>query len=221
MDLPTYRCHKDVRAMKIGTIEPQPHPGVILRSERTPWLSLQVSPAYFEKHKPQPGGYYVLDADGDESFSPAKAFEGGYTRIGDNMTFGDRAKLAGEGPCERCVGKRVVGPDEDAEGKQLGAPDTPACTHAWTYLPTTDEFECLGCSAIEHCPPGPTYGAFAPTIALQTCRRCSLCGAMVHLGDAVKHSAWHADAEKFKQYLECARLGRDLAGGNPLRHMSG
>jgi hypothetical protein len=30
---------------------------------------------------PQPGGYFVVYKDGYKSFSPAKAFEEGYTRI--------------------------------------------------------------------------------------------------------------------------------------------
>ena len=33
------------------------------------------------KHDPQAGGYYVVYADGYQSFSPAQAFEEGYTRI--------------------------------------------------------------------------------------------------------------------------------------------
>lgn len=33
------------------------------------------------KHKPVAGGYFVVYEDGYESFSPAKAFEEGYTRI--------------------------------------------------------------------------------------------------------------------------------------------
>jgi hypothetical protein len=33
------------------------------------------------KHDPQVGGYFVEYEDGYESFSPAKAFEGGYTRL--------------------------------------------------------------------------------------------------------------------------------------------
>jgi len=33
------------------------------------------------KHKPEVGGYYVVYADGYKSFSPAQAFEEGYTRV--------------------------------------------------------------------------------------------------------------------------------------------
>jgi len=34
-----------------------------------------------QEHNPQPGGYFVVYKDGYKSFSPAKAFEEGYTRI--------------------------------------------------------------------------------------------------------------------------------------------
>ena len=37
---------------------------------------------YYEKHRPEPGGYYVVYDDGYKSYSPAKAFEDGYTLIG-------------------------------------------------------------------------------------------------------------------------------------------
>jgi hypothetical protein len=41
----------------------------------------QVEPSFMEKHQPQVGGYYVIYEDGYVSFSPAAAFEDGYTRI--------------------------------------------------------------------------------------------------------------------------------------------
>lgn len=40
-----------------------------------------VDQAYMDKHKPEVGGYYVVYEGGYKSFSPAKAFEEGYTRI--------------------------------------------------------------------------------------------------------------------------------------------
>lgn len=43
--------------------------------------SVAVDMAWIEKHKPVIGGYYVRYADGYESFSPADAFEAGYTAI--------------------------------------------------------------------------------------------------------------------------------------------
>jgi hypothetical protein len=47
-----------------------------------PGLSpIHVDGAYLLKHDPRPGGYFVEYADGYRSFSPAEAFEAGYTRI--------------------------------------------------------------------------------------------------------------------------------------------
>lgn len=40
-----------------------------------------VTQGYLEKHRPQPGGYYVLYDDGYQSWSPAEAFENGYTSM--------------------------------------------------------------------------------------------------------------------------------------------
>lgn len=42
---------------------------------------VEVSPEWVDKHKPETGGYLVVYADGYQSFSPAKAFEEGYSRV--------------------------------------------------------------------------------------------------------------------------------------------
>lgn len=42
---------------------------------------LEVSPAWLRRHLPVVGGYVVRYEDGYTSFSPAKAFEDGYTLI--------------------------------------------------------------------------------------------------------------------------------------------
>ena len=36
---------------------------------------------YVKKHNPQAGGYYVVYEDGYKSWSPAEAFESGYTKM--------------------------------------------------------------------------------------------------------------------------------------------
>ena len=41
----------------------------------------RVGYSYMQKHKPQVGGYYVVYEDGYESYSPAGAFEAGYTLV--------------------------------------------------------------------------------------------------------------------------------------------
>ncbi len=47
--------------------------------ETTPIVN--VSQEWLDKHKPEIGGYFVVYEDGYQSYSPAKAFEEGYTRL--------------------------------------------------------------------------------------------------------------------------------------------
>jgi hypothetical protein len=76
--MPKYRCHKEVHALKIKSVE---YVNAMLTFEDAGFAPLHVPPAYMTKHDPKPGGYYVVYDDGYTSFSPAKAFEDGYTRI--------------------------------------------------------------------------------------------------------------------------------------------
>ena len=89
-EMPRYKCHKQVWALKIKAIEQAP-----ANQERcnaggdwylTPdddrYAPIMVGhDEYFAKHKPEAGGYYVVYEDGYKSYSPAKAFEAGYTEI--------------------------------------------------------------------------------------------------------------------------------------------
>lgn len=89
--LPLYRCHKEVNAAKIAKIRgvdtgpgDQNAPGATLTFEGAAAESLAglvVSKAYYAKHEPQAGGYFVIYKDGYQSFSPAEAFEEGYSPI--------------------------------------------------------------------------------------------------------------------------------------------
>lgn len=77
-----YACHKVVRAVKISMIgieETEGH-GLItpIVPEDSKLTAFIVSPEYIEQHQPQRGGYYVV-YEGYESYSPAEAFESGYT----------------------------------------------------------------------------------------------------------------------------------------------
>lgn len=80
VEIPIYQCHKRVRAAKItgfrgnGTDVPD-----ILLGEICGITT--VLQEWFEKHKPEIGGYFVIYEDGYKSFSPAKAFEDGYSKI--------------------------------------------------------------------------------------------------------------------------------------------
>ena len=81
-EMPRYKCHKEVRALKIAMIDPIEGDGAgqLLRfwDEYAP---IAVTEKWFVKHEPFPGGFYVVYEDGYKSFSPAEAFEDGYTRI--------------------------------------------------------------------------------------------------------------------------------------------
>lgn len=82
-EMPKYKCHKEVRALKIeaiGVREDREGGGVALEVEK-PFPPIIVTAEWCAKHNPEPGGYYVLYRDGYTSFSPAEAFEDGYTRI--------------------------------------------------------------------------------------------------------------------------------------------
>lgn len=90
--LPLYQCHKTVRALKIAAIENKPNPDETGRSDATShgavitpaeesFLPFDVDGAYVCKHRPEVGGYFVAYDDGYTSYSPAKAFEDGYSPL--------------------------------------------------------------------------------------------------------------------------------------------
>lgn len=86
-ELPRYKCHKEVHALKIESVKDPTEPGdetdgsrILIFSEK-PFAPIRVNHEYVRKHKPEAGGYYVVYEDGYTSFSPAKAFEDGYTRL--------------------------------------------------------------------------------------------------------------------------------------------
>ena len=86
MIFPKWKSHKVVEAAliaSIGRIETDAHTGSVLILHDMDGPALAVSDAYMEKHQPQIGGYYVRYPDGYESWSPAQAFEEGYTPFHD------------------------------------------------------------------------------------------------------------------------------------------
>lgn len=83
LKLPQYQCHKKVRAAKITAMRPNGDGTHSLEFEG-PWESIDVQASYMAQHAPQVGGYFVVyEPDGYQSYSPAKAFEDGYTLIVD------------------------------------------------------------------------------------------------------------------------------------------
>lgn len=77
-ELPRYKCHKQVSAAKIAAIKWEDGGWVITPADEG-CAPFRVQAGYVHKHNPQPGGYYVRYEDGYESWSPAEAFEAGYT----------------------------------------------------------------------------------------------------------------------------------------------
>ena len=80
MSLPRYRSHKIVEGFKIDEIAVLVSGGAVLASV-PPEHVVKVDAAYVEKHEPEVGGYYVRYKGGYESWSPADAFEDGYTPV--------------------------------------------------------------------------------------------------------------------------------------------
>ena len=88
VEMPKYRCHKEVWALQIAFLErrrlkpDQDDDGAYLLTPiDAGYAPLYVSREWVRKHQPRIGGYYVRYTDGYESFSPAQAFEEGYTRV--------------------------------------------------------------------------------------------------------------------------------------------
>lgn len=84
IEMPRYTCHKQVWALKIGALlAPSPHiaDGWLLVPTNTRYQPIRVEDAWLRRHRPEHGGYFVVYDDGYKSYSPAKAFEDGYTLI--------------------------------------------------------------------------------------------------------------------------------------------
>jgi hypothetical protein len=98
--MPQYQCHKKVWALKIKEVikhalacrdatkeqdaafeASDKFQGAHLMIEDEGFAPVPVDAAWYRKHAPEPGGYYVVYPDGYKSYSPAKAFEEGYTLI--------------------------------------------------------------------------------------------------------------------------------------------
>ena len=81
-EMPKYRCHKEVHALKIESVRLTPislgGPKVEIMPKDEGFAPFEVDLRWLRRHKPQAGGYYVVYQDGYTSYSPAEAFESGY-----------------------------------------------------------------------------------------------------------------------------------------------
>lgn len=88
-EMPRYRSHKTVWALKIKSIEQAPADQLAVNPDGDWYLipeedgfgKIVVGHDYYTKHRPAAGGYYVVYADGYKSFSPSKVFEDGNTLV--------------------------------------------------------------------------------------------------------------------------------------------
>lgn len=86
--MPKYQSHKQVWALKIAdltkpalAVNEEWDGTMYIHPEENGYAPFPVSGDYMRKHEPKVGGYYVVYADGYKSWSPAEAFESGYTRL--------------------------------------------------------------------------------------------------------------------------------------------
>lgn len=89
VEMPKYKCHKEVHALKIAKIvvdgegeNRETDGSAMITPEDKGYAPFKVDHEYMRKHKPQVGGYYVLYEGGYKSWSPADVFESGYTKTG-------------------------------------------------------------------------------------------------------------------------------------------
>lgn len=88
VEMPKYKCHKEVWALKIKEIKRdgegenrETDGSAMITPVEDGYAPFRVNHEYMHKHNPEVGGYYVVYKDGYKSFSPADAFEDGYTRV--------------------------------------------------------------------------------------------------------------------------------------------
>ena len=82
-EMPRYRCHKVVHALKIAAMEINEDKSAYIAPADDGFAGFTTAPGWADKHNGDydDPGYYVVYADGYTSWSPTKAFEDGYTRI--------------------------------------------------------------------------------------------------------------------------------------------
>jgi hypothetical protein len=94
-EMPRYKCHKEVWALKIAEVDfdyeaaseqgRETDGSATITPVEEGYASFKVDANFVNKHwrftprRQIVGGYYVVYSDGYKSFSPAKAFEEGYT----------------------------------------------------------------------------------------------------------------------------------------------
>lgn len=82
-EMPRYRSHKEVWALKISAIEFAKDGSAKIAPKDTGYETIETKPEFRIRFKGTESdlGYYVQYSDGYESWSPSKNFEEGYTLV--------------------------------------------------------------------------------------------------------------------------------------------
>jgi hypothetical protein len=82
-ELPKYKCHKEVHALKIAAVEFHDDGSAKIAPADEGYEPLMTMPGWHDRFKggDDDRGYYVIYEDGYTSWSPSNVFEKGYTRI--------------------------------------------------------------------------------------------------------------------------------------------
>jgi hypothetical protein len=108
VDWPTYKCHKIVQAARIKAVRNNSDGALLMLLNGD---DVRVDSEFRDKHRPFGGGYLVRYADGYLSFSPAAAFEGGYTQVEQELPASMATGMKAQGP--RNLSIRPIGLEID------------------------------------------------------------------------------------------------------------
>lgn len=72
-EMPKYKCHKIVHALKIKDIVQEGY-NIFIVPEEKEYAKFPISEEYMQKHHPHTSGYYVVYEDGYKSFLQRKHF---------------------------------------------------------------------------------------------------------------------------------------------------
>ena len=83
-EMPRYKCHKEVWALKIAALEVQENGSAKIAPEDKGYAPFGTRVSWADQFHGDDNdlGYYVVYRGGYTSWSPTKAFEEGYTAIG-------------------------------------------------------------------------------------------------------------------------------------------
>jgi hypothetical protein len=80
--LRNYKSHKIVKAAKITGMN---HGKTLTLDGMNGLFNMDPDPIFWKRNEPEIGGYFVQYEDGFQSYSPARAFEQGYTEVNLNQ----------------------------------------------------------------------------------------------------------------------------------------